>query len=190
MNSIETGKYQPDSIREAQIEDVLGIINVQKKTWLSTYAGLGDISHEDIERIPFEKAEVDMVQEIVSNPNHKYFVATNHGNEVIGYCYVQKGREHTIKSLYVLKEYQGQHLGSAFITKAFDFLGDDQPIYVEVLALNTPALDFYSKFGFEEYGRRLSSRFLSNAGKQVEVVQMKRDISSTFGDVTLLNFIN
>ena len=55
-----------------------------------------------------------------------------------------------INSIYIEPTFQGKGLGSMLMKKALDWLGGDEPIYLEVLNYNQNAIDFYERFGFEK----------------------------------------
>ncbi len=55
-----------------------------------------------------------------------------------------------INSIYIEPTFQGKALGSMLMKKALNWLGGDEPIYLEVLNYNRNAVNFYKHFGFEQ----------------------------------------
>ncbi|HYD35395.1 MAG TPA: GNAT family N-acetyltransferase [Vitreimonas sp.] len=161
-------------IREATVDDIPAIIDAQLATWIATYAGLGDITKQDIRQIDFHANAPQMQLEIQNAGPHRYWVVAS-DEQVVGYGYaINNPEKPEIKSLYILPTQQGSGLGSKLMNEMLTFLADHEVVFVDVIALNEGAIRFYERFGFKEYSRRMSTRFLGEAGKTVEVVQMKK----------------
>jgi len=139
-------------IKEATTDDVFGISDVQKESWLATYPNEEfGITGEDILSEDFRsKGRIEKRIEIVKNPNSntKFFVAKDR-EKVVGYCCAQKFEDfNKIKSIYILPEFHKMGIGKKLMHKAFDFFGDKKPIKLSVAIYNQNAIDFYEKLGF------------------------------------------
>lgn len=167
-------------IRPAKVEDVDSIIFIEKSVWLATYSGMlcqrnGNdvITSTDINKIDFSGKSTAMIAEIREFGEIRYFVAENDAS-LAGYVKVIKSSNHSeIKSLYILSDFQNLGIGKELMSRAFQFIGEELPIYVDIIASNSRAKSFYEHFGFKEYGTRFSERFIQGSGKKVEILQMK-----------------
>jgi len=146
-------------IRESIPDDVFGIRNIQRVTWINTYpnesAGIskkdiedkfaGDDTQEGIARIEAKKLRY-------GNNNLQTWVATD-DQKIIGFCVAGiDGEKHQISALYVLPEYQGKGIDYQLISKGIEWLGKDKKIFVNVVEYNQPSIDFYQKVGFVPTG--------------------------------------
>lgn len=164
-------------ISEASLEDAEKIADIRKKTWLSTYAVKGNITAEEILALDF-KADT-IAKEIREKKEDRYWVSKV-GKDIVGFGHAIKALgKHEIKSLYILEEYQKIGAGGMLIEEMFNYLGSEKPIYVDVLGINDAGLRFYEKYGFKEFGRRISDRFLRGANKSVVVIQMKKEFKNS-----------
>lgn len=139
-------------IKEASTDDVLGISDVQKESWLATYPNEEfGITREDILSEDFRsKGRVEKRIEIIkdANSNTKFFVAKD-GEKVVGYCCAQKFEDfNKIKSIYILSKFHKTGIGKKLMHKAFEFFNDDKPVKLSVAIYNQNAIDFYEKLGF------------------------------------------
>lgn len=147
-------------IRESIPEDVYAIRKVQRETWLKTYPNEDEgITVEDIE----EKFSIDDTEDgkkkmeerkkRYEDKNRKTWVAEENG-KVIGFCAAVRGTEtNRLQAIYVLPDHQGKGIGKILVEKAFDFLGLDKDILVNVARYNSQAICFYKYFGFKETGK-------------------------------------
>ena len=145
-------------VSDASADDVFGISDVQKETWLATYPNEEfGITKEDILSEDFRsKGRIEKRTEIINNPESdtKFFVAKCNGG-IVGYCCAQKLKEfNKVRSLYILPEFQRKGVGKKLISKAFDFLDLAKPTKLTVAIYNTNAISFYEKLGFAK-GERL-----------------------------------
>ncbi len=167
-------------IKEAAVEDVQSISEVQKETWLSTYpnAEFGitreDILSEDF----FDKERIESRTKTISDPTSKSkFWVVKNGNKVVGYCRAEKTDAwNKIRSIYILPEFQGQGIGNQLMEKMFEFLGTTKPIKLTVAIYNDKAISFYERLGFKR-GNRLDKNpeghFVS--GREIPEMEMIKD---------------
>ncbi len=157
-------------IRRSIPNDVYGIRDVQRETWLKTYPNKKEgITVEDI----IEKFKVDRIPEgkkKIEEKKKKYYKDRNTGawvaedeGKIIGFCTaIKEGRHNRIGAIYILPAYQGKGLGKRLIEKAFSWLGDKKDILINVARYNKQAISFYKKFGFVKTGKAVT---LDNAAK-------------------------
>lgn len=138
-------------IRKAKSKDAEGIIKVNVKTWLTTYSGImpDSVLKKKIETM---EESVRICKETVEK-NNNVLVAIE-DEEIVGIVSYGKGKtiedELTgeIYSIYVLKEYQGKHIGKQLFTAAKKILEENgyKEIIVTCIKQN-PSNKFYEKMG-------------------------------------------
>lgn len=162
-------------------QDVLGIRNVQKITWIDTYPSkeLG-ITKKDIES-QFNKdntvqgrKQIEKWKKRYSDKNEHRWVARD-TNQIVGFCVAGKERHRNrIYAIYVLPDFQGMGLGRELLQKALNWLGGAKDIYINVASYNTKTINFYEKFGFVKTGRIVHSRGVEplSSGKIIPEIEM------------------
>lgn len=175
-------------IRESIPDDVYGIREVQRETWLKTYPNSREgITIEDIEA----KFEIDKTSEgkrKIKERKKKYgdknvgiWVVENDG-KIVGFCTASRGGEHNrVGAIYVLPDHQGKGLGRLLVEKAFDWLGKEKDILLNVARYNEPAIGFYEEFGFVKTGKNgaLDSAAKLPSGKFIPEIEMIRIAPAT-----------
>jgi len=153
------------NLRKADPDDIPGIKNVQKVTWLDTYVNKeANINPEDIESVfkdnekPERKKKIEETKERYQEKSKQTWVAEENG-KVVGFCEAINEKDNRcISAIYVLPQYHGKGIGGRLITKAFDWLGEDKPISVSPVEYNINAINFYKKYGFVETGEKVSRK--------------------------------
>jgi ribosomal protein S18 acetylase RimI-like enzyme len=164
-------------IKEAVADDVFGISDVQKESWLATYPNEEfGITREDILSEDFRsKGRIEKRIEIIKDPNSntKFFVAKN-GEQVVGYCCAQKFEDfNKIKSIYILPDFQKMGIGKRLLNKSFEFFGNNKPVKLSVAIYNQNAINFYEKLGFvkgERFEHNPEGHFVS--GREIPEMEM------------------
>ena len=145
-------------IRKAKEEDAKDIAYVNTYTWLTTYKGLmpDELLEERVKKID------DRVPKIINAIKTKdnFYVALD-GNKVVGIMSYGKSRNQDyidsgeIKSIYILKDYQGLGLGkSLFMTGTKELLNMGfNSMILNVLEGNDAFL-FYQKYD----GKKVSEK--------------------------------
>jgi GNAT superfamily N-acetyltransferase len=173
-------------IRKSVPNDVYGIRDVQRITWLKTYPNSEEgITIEDI----IKKFEIDKTyegKEKIEERKKKYedkntgiWVAEADGS-VVGFCMAIKEGEHNrVGAIYVLPIYHRKGLGGQLIEKAFIWLGDRKDILINVARYNNQAINFYNKFGFLETGKvgTLDSAAKLPSGKFIPEIELVKSCS-------------
>jgi len=89
---------------------------------------------------------------------HRYFVALDEGDEVIGYAglAVVPRREAWVQNLAVRRDAQRRGIGRALLEALLRAAGDQDArrVFLEVATDNAPAQRLYAAYGFEVVGRR------------------------------------
>ncbi len=167
-------------ITEATVNDVTGISEVQKETWLSTFPNEKyNITREDIlSEDFFSKNRIEKRKEIISDSksNTKFWVAKSDA-KVIGYCCARKLDDHNkIRSIYILPAFQGKGIGQKLMSKMFEWLNPTKPTKLTVAVYSDKAIAFYEKLGFVK-GQRLAKNpegpFIT--GKEVPEMEMIKE---------------
>ena len=178
----------PDDIKvvDSTPNDVFGIRNVQKITWIDTYpnSDLG-IAKEDVES-KFSKDDTEEGKRRIeewkkkySDPNEHRWVVKDR-NKIVGFCVAGKEKDcERIYAIYVLPYLQGRGWGKQLMEKALSWLKDDRDIYVNVVSYNTKAINFYEKFGFFKTGRDEHSKGVEPlpSGKIIREIEMVRKLN-------------
>jgi ribosomal protein S18 acetylase RimI-like enzyme len=164
-------------INEAKTDDIFGISDVQKESWLATYPNeefgitRKDILSEDFHNKDRIKKRSEIIKDLKSNT--KFFVAKKE-EKVIGYCCAQKFKDfNKIKSIYILPNFQKMGIGKRLLNKAFDFFNDNKSVKLSVAIYNKNAINFYEKLGFvkgERFEHNPEGPFIS--GKEIPEIEM------------------
>ena len=85
--------------------------------------------------------------------------------------------EMEILTIGVLPEYRQQHIASTFLQSLLDYAKQNhvQRIFLEVSVTNLPARALYSRFDFQEIGRRKG--YYQTPQGAIDALCLKRDIS-------------
>jgi len=160
-------------------EDARSIREVQYKTWLATYPNeeVG-VTVEDIEdryKDAFTDENIQKRQKrmLDKTENENYFVAKIDG-KVVGFCFATKNKERNqLSAIYILPEFQGRGLGKILWDSVSTFIDTSKDTYVEVVAYNIQAIEFYKRLGFIDTGRRWSDEiFKMKSGALLPEMEM------------------
>ena len=155
-------------IKEAEVQDVEGILNIQAITWPLLYenAKLG-ITQEDVtlSMRPTSTGSKKLWERLVTTKKDELgegrtFVAIAE-NKVVGFTYgVQEEIKGEIRALYLLPEFRRSGIGKALLEKILSWLNPQKDIFLDVATYAVSALSLYKKFGFTEFGET-SQKLLS-----------------------------
>lgn len=176
----ETLQPRGHDLQTATPNDIDGIVEVERQSWVTTYPN----EEEGIAKLDLENRFRDLsgrtraIQEDMAAGNHRYTIVKAE-SKIIGYSHVMRGQHsHDVVEMYVLPDYQNQHIGRRLLEEALRWLGSEKPVQLEVVTYNTRARAFYRKFGFvEERMRHQSESEEWNtlpSGKRMPVVFMVR----------------
>lgn len=168
----------PDSvqIRRAVAADAAAICRVRKASWLATYPSseFGISAADILASIDFDSsAERAKWEYILTDPNNGDWVAESAG-EIVGFMAAGlEAGQRRIFAMYLLPDFQRRGIGSQLMQTALDWLGAGS-VRLGVFVLNTGAIEFYRRFGFELTGREFDPEVLQS-GAQLREVEMLRD---------------
>jgi len=155
------------TIKDAVPEDVDGIQDVFYKTWLATYPNKEyGITVDDIEDRYKDRHSSEKIQkrkdDLENLPLNEKLLVAKDGGLVIGVCRlikqdIKNNIKNKLQAIYVLPEYQGIGLGRKLWEEGKKFFDPQKDTVVEVVIYNKNAIDFYSKLGFQDTGRRFKS---------------------------------
>jgi len=146
------------TITSAQPDDAVGIGRLQKITWRATYPNADyGVTKADImtKTEDWDSPEhiAGIRQRIAEPPAGTLRLVAKDGQQVVGHCIVSRGEtRNRLNLIYILPEYQGQGIGKKLLAKAFDWLGHDKDITLEVVKYNDHTIGFYKQLGFEIVG--------------------------------------
>lgn len=157
-------------IREAEPDDVIGIVYVQATTWIDHYPNEEHgIAEKDIRAIDWQ-SKIPSWQHMVKSPDYIVWVAAS-DQEILGFMSMADEDDlFVLGTLYVLPEHQDSGIGEQLLDKAKE-LADKTQISLQVAAYNDKAIDFYKKHGFVLSGSQ-GGAYTLPGGKTIPTVQM------------------
>lgn len=162
------------NIREANLDDVIGIVYVQATTWIDNYSSPENgISEEDIRSLDFNSKIRDW-QHMIQSPSYQVWVAAIEG-EIVGFSSARKdGDSYEIYEQCVLPAYQEEPLGGQLLEQALRWIGEDKAVTVRVISYDQKGVAFYKTFGFKvsELGEVDFIRLPS--GKSIPTIELLR----------------
>lgn len=138
-------------IRKASIEDAEGKGYVHYQSWIETYTGL-------FPKKVMEKLSLERSVTIAREHPEKTFVAIKQ-DQIVGFASYLESRDEDLQNsgeimaIYVLKEFQGQGIGTALLEACYKELMMFSSISLWVLKSNNHAIDFYQSKGFQMDGK-------------------------------------
>lgn len=171
------------TLAEATTHDLFQIFELQQETWLDTYPNNAEgLTVEDI-----QSRFIGLSEEAKEKRRKRYqrrlddpdihFMLAKHNQKVVGYCEASKREgEHRIYGIYVSPEYQRQGIGRRLIGDAFSWLGDEEPIFLNVASYNKKAINFYKKYEFTQTGKTVQDPAGAlPSGAVIPEIEMKKN---------------
>jgi len=109
-------------IRNAILEDCLGIAKTQVDSYRTAYAGLFPLPY--LEHFTYAEEEQDWIQMLTSNTEDILLVAISQEREIVGYILARAkpdifpGYDSEIVALHVRQSFQGKGIGKALLSHA------------------------------------------------------------------------
>ena len=158
------------SIRPMRPEDAAGKALVHYRSWLETYPGLMPAEY-------LNGRSLDKCEELARRFPENTLVALD-GAQVVGFaCYALKARAFVslrpaseLAALYVLKDWQGQGVGSALLSRCLALL-PERRVALFVLQGNENAVRFYESRGFAFTGHSLTQPVPGGSLTELEMVR-------------------
>jgi diamine N-acetyltransferase len=162
-------------IREVTSNDIVQLQKISRQTFHETFAALN--SEENMAKYLEEELSIEKLTAELNNTDSAFYFAVYNAN-VIGYLKLNFGESQTelkdkkaveIERIYVLKEFQGQHIGQLLYDKAIQVARQKNAEYVwlGVWEENTKAINFYKKNGFIEFDKHI---FLLGDDAQTDIM--------------------
>lgn len=150
-------------IVKVALNDINHLQSICKTTFFETYAD-GN-TEENMQKYLDEVFTLDKLTAELKDPNTELYFAWL-GNKPIGYIKINFGEAQTelqdnksveIERIYVLKEFQGNHVGQILFDKAHEIAKSRQAQYLwlGVWEKNPKALHFYKRNGFIEFDKHI-----------------------------------
>ena len=139
--------YKMMEIREARESDISNIATLGKCVWVDTYATTGVFDKiSDFVETEFTK---DNISDKVFN---KTVLVCVENECLLGYMVIgnTKNKRTEIETLYVLPKFQRKGIGEALLSRVL--IDRSTHFWLSTWELNSKAIDFYIKQGFEETG--------------------------------------
>jgi len=162
-------------IKVCTLEDVAILADVSRRTFSETFDC--DNTPEDMKLYLEKNFNEAQMRKEMENPNSQFTIAFVDG-VCAAYMKLNVGDAQTEKDypnsvevhrLYVLKQFKGQHVGSALIEHALEF-GKQKNLeyaWLGVWEKNYPAIGFYKKFGFKNIG---THEFVLGTDHQTDII--------------------
>ena len=170
-------------IERATGDDALGLREVQRNTWLQTYANeRSGITTDDIgwyfntfkksfSEGALQKTAAELQEQ---KPNEAAFVAKDNGR-IIGFEWAMKYPTHNeLGALYVLPSHQGQSVGFGLWNQARSFFDPTLPTRITVNKDNENAISFYERLGFKQTDKEIPSELTFPSGATFSEIEMIR----------------
>ncbi|MCK4381572.1 MAG: GNAT family N-acetyltransferase [Candidatus Lokiarchaeota archaeon] len=161
--------------RKAQISDLSGIVKVNVDTWKTAYKGI--ISEKYLQSISYEDKKANWRQRL-EDPTHGAIihVAEKDSEEIVGFILatlqkfdpiatIPQAKSFTgqLGAIYVLKNYQGNKIGTELVKLVVKHLIENKIHDMIVWVLKeSPYRRFYEKLG----GKYLGEQFLEIGGRK------------------------
>lgn len=133
-------------IRKMEEKDIKGVQDVAKASWHSTYEGI--IPRDIQDRFLQAAYHDDMMQ--VRLKESLVLVAEEDEN-IVGFAnftYPDESGSSTLTAIYLLRDSQGEGLGSALLREGLKALQGVKKIFLDVEVENEAAVHFYKRKGF------------------------------------------
>ena len=149
-------------IRKANTNDAKILSELCAKTFYDTFRPFH--SEEDIQQYIKKAYALEMITENLTKENIQYFIAFDEEKHV-GYSKLIKNVTHEklpteknieLEKIYVLKEYLDKKVGKELMLEAISYSKQNgfETLFLGVWQENHRAVNFYKKFGFENFTTR------------------------------------
>ncbi|HEX6258648.1 MAG TPA: GNAT family N-acetyltransferase [Candidatus Saccharimonadales bacterium] len=143
-------QVNPKGLTEASLEDME---NLYRRDAVEAYSKVVDDEKIRQNLKLYFDTKAQKLSDIIKDPNQKFWLATQKG-KVVGMAGYSISRR-LIHSVYVSKEVRGHGVGSILMKRLISEtadIADGQPRSILVAEVNTRAIDFYKRLGFELSG--------------------------------------
>ncbi len=165
-------------IVDAESSDIYENWEIQKACWLDNFVNAEKgISREDIlawfdENTEDNKKKLSKRAEKVNKNIDEHLWEAKDEEKVVGFAAAKRGERNEIEAMFILPEYQGQGIGGKLMKRALKWIGNQEKIYLNVVAYNNNAIGFYKKFGFVETNKKVDSGVEFSSGTTLPSMEM------------------
>ena len=164
-------------VRLATVADAVEIARIHRESAVETYVNerLG-ITREDMLKYvgDADEARLRWENHLRAKDPTAHTAILKIGNRTVGFCRVRRGSNiGHVEMLYLDPAYSGKGMGGEIFQEGLQWLGDDQPIELEVASYNDRAIRFYERFGFRRQGYARPTQV--SGGGRIPLAVMVRD---------------
>jgi N-acetylglutamate synthase-like GNAT family acetyltransferase len=149
------------SVRPSEVEDINGIQQVARTTWLETYKGIypDEFIHNFLNNAYSETSLERSIRRDMGEEERKFFVAINEKNEIVGYAHAmnEDGRVYELLRIYVLPQYHGKGIGTLLIKELRSQIKNLEKLKAWVEKENIVGRMFYENKGFQVIEEKLET---------------------------------
>lgn len=167
-------------LKKASLEDSEHLQYIGRQTFLETFEAFN--TAENMNSYLSQSFSLLKITEELEHPDSIFYLAWDK-TQLAGYLKINFGQAQTelrenegmeIERIYVLKAYQGKHVGQLLFEKAYEHAraASVRYIWLGVWENNPRAIHFYKKNGFTEFGKH---NFIVGNDIQTDIM-MKREI--------------
>ena len=171
-------KMKNVEIVNAVVGDAQGIQDVIKEASGAMYKLCGWSEKEIIDHYDPKKTKggTDKLIESIKSFTDAdiLLVAKDDRNKIIGVCFAKKlENTNMIEALYVSPEFQGIGLAKKLYNQVYKLLDQNNDTFLNVFSLNSKAVGFYKKMGFNDTCKILfDDRFVGSTGEKLQITEM------------------
>lgn len=169
----------PIEIVKAGLADIEPLRHISVLTFRETFADNNTGENMD-EYISISRSSEQLQQELFE-PGSEFYFALSEAKDIIGYLKINTGMAQSeplgdayleIERIYVLDAYQGFHIGTHLMNKAYDIARDKRLdiVWLGVWEHNHKAIRFYQKHGFTVFDKH---SFMLGKEEQTDIMMRK-----------------
>jgi ribosomal protein S18 acetylase RimI-like enzyme len=166
MNISKSDNLHSPQIRRGTTKDATEIWEIEKNSWLETYANerLGITRDTLSEHLQGKNGELNKVKisewstKLALSQERTSFVAVNHGH-IIGFIapFIEDDGVHRLGNLHLSPGYKRSGIGTRLLQESLTWHGKND-VYLYLVAYNNGAFSFYKKHGFIEIERGYATK--------------------------------
>jgi len=141
------------TLQTATPSDAGDIASLLSAAWAATYGSF--LTPDALSAVAREWHHPEGLRRQISNPGVGFLLARTDTGALVGVATVKQSddaRTVSVLRLYVLRDYQGQGIGSQLLNRALAAFPDAQRIELQVAEGNPSGLSFWTKRGFRACG--------------------------------------
>lgn len=172
----ERKEIRPE-VRLATVADAAEIARIHRESSVETYVNdrLGITRGDMLKYVgDADEARLRWENHLRAKDPTAHTTILKIGDRTVGFCRVRRGSNiGHVEMLYLDPAYSGKGIGGEIFQESLQWLGDDQPIELEVASYNDRAIRFYERFGFRRQGYARPTQV--SGGGRIPLAVMVRD---------------